>query len=173
MMISYIQSNYQGLGSGVVVDGISMQNRGNNFVLRPDHPNVVAPRKRPFHTIIPAFITKNGQPVMSFGVMGGSMQAQGHTQIMTRFVDYHQNPQAAADAPRWRIDDGLTVKMEEGVPADVVEELQRRGPQSAGAHRPTPHLRGAQPMYFLGEGQPRAVQQPHAWPAARVLMAAC
>jgi len=99
MMISYIQSNYQGLGSGVVVDGISLQNRGNNFVLRPDHPNVVAPRKRPFHTIIPAFITKNGQPMMSFGVMGGSMQAQGHTQIMTRFVDYHQNPQAASDAP--------------------------------------------------------------------------
>src|SRR5215469_10670358 len=73
MMISYIQSKYQGLGSGVVVDGISMQNRGNNFVLRPDHPNVVAPRKRPSHTIIPAFITRIGRPMMSFGVMGGSM----------------------------------------------------------------------------------------------------
>ena len=152
MMISYIQSNYQGLGSGVVVDGISMQNRGNNFVLRGDHPNVVAPRKRPFHTIIPAFITKNGQPVMSFGVMGGSMQAQGHTQIMTRFVDYHQNPQAASDAPRWRIDDGLTVKMEEGVPADVVEELQRRGHLIGIADRTATDFGRAQLIYRMGDG---------------------
>ena len=152
MMISYIQSNYQGLGSGVVVDGISMQNRGYNFVLRPDHPNVVAPRKRPFHTIIPAFITKNGQPVMSFGVMGGSMQAQGHTQIMTRFVDYHQNPQAASDAPRWRIDEGLTVKMEEGVPADVVEELQRRGHLIGIADRTATDFGRAQLIYCMGDG---------------------
>ena len=152
MMISYIQSNYQGLGSGVVVDGISMQNRGNNFVLRPDHPNVVAPRKRPFHTIIPAFITKNGQPMMSFGVMGGSMQAQGHTQIITRFVDYHQNPQAASDAPRWRIDEGLTVKMEEGVPADVVEELQRRGHQIGIADRTATDFGRAQLIYCMGDG---------------------
>src|SRR5260221_13281771 len=156
MMMSYIESNYQGLCSGVVVDGISMQNRGNNFVLRHDHPNVVAPRKRPFHTIIPAFITKNGQPVMSFGVMGGSMQAQGHTQIMTRFVDYHQNPQAAADAPRWRIDDGLTVKMEEGVPADVVEELQRRGDHNAISQLTPPAFGRAPTSYFIGNGLPRA-----------------
>ena len=152
MMISYIQSNYQGLGSGVVVDGISLQNRGNNFVLRPDHPNVVAPRKRPFHTIIPAFITRNGQPMMSFGVMGGSMQAQGHTQIMTRFVDYHQNPQAASDAPRWRVDEGLTVKMEEGVPADVVEELQGRGHQIGIADRTATEFGRAQLIYRMEDG---------------------
>src|SRR5207245_10625838 len=119
--------NDQGLGSGVVVDGISMQNRGYNFVLRPDHPNVVAPRKRPFHTIIPAFITKNGQPVMSFGVMGGSMQAEGHTQIVTRFVDYHENPQGASDARRRRIDRGLPVPTDEGGPADGGGGLAGRG----------------------------------------------
>jgi gamma-glutamyltranspeptidase/glutathione hydrolase len=138
MMISYIQSNYQGLGSGVVVEGISMQNRGHSFVLRPDHPNVVAPRKRPFHTIIPAFITKNGQPMMSFGVMGGSMQAQ--------------NPQAASDAPRWRIDQGLTVKMEEGVPADVVEELQGREHQIGIADRTATEFGRAQLIYCMEDG---------------------
>jgi len=129
-----------------------MQNRGNNFVLRPDHPNVVAPRKRPFHTIIPAFITRIGRPTMSFGVMGGSMQAQGHTQIMTRFVDYHQNPQAASDAPRWRIDEGLTVKIEEGVPADVVEELQRRGHQIGIADRTATEFGRAQLIYCMEDG---------------------
>jgi gamma-glutamyltranspeptidase/glutathione hydrolase len=127
MMVSYIQSNYQGFGSGIVVDGISMQNRGYGFVLRPDHPNVVAPRKRPFHTIIPAFVTRNGQPVMSFGVMGGAMQAQAHAQVMIRFADYHQNPQAASDAPRWRVDQDLNVHVEHGVPASVIGDLQSRG----------------------------------------------
>ncbi|MBV8752515.1 MAG: gamma-glutamyltransferase family protein [Hyphomicrobiales bacterium] len=127
MMVSYIQSNFHGFGSGVVVDGISMQDRGSGFVLQPRHPNEVGPRKRPFHTIIPAFITQNGQPVMSFGVMGGSMQAQGHTQVMTRFVDYRQNPQAASDAPRWRLLQGLDVDIEQGMPADVMNELTRRG----------------------------------------------
>ena len=102
MMISYIQSNFAGFGSGVVVPGtgISLQNRGYGFSVKPDHPNVVAPRKRPFHTIIPGFLTHHGHPLMAFGVMGGSMQAQGHMQVISRMVDYHQNPQAAADAPR-------------------------------------------------------------------------
>ena len=104
MMVSYIQSNFHGFGSGIVVDGISMQDRGTGFVLRPGHPNEVGPRKRPFHTIIPAFVTQGGAPVMSFGVMGGGMQPQGHAQVMTRFVDYRQNPQAASDAPRWRLE---------------------------------------------------------------------
>jgi gamma-glutamyltranspeptidase/glutathione hydrolase len=152
MMVSYIQSNYAGLGSGVVVDGISMQNRGYGFVLRPDHPNVVAPRKRPFHTIIPAFVTKNGQPVMSFGVMGGSMQAQGHAQVMVRFADHHQNPQAAADAPRWRIDQGLTVNMEEGVPAGVVDELRRRGHHVVVADRTSTDFGRAQLIYKMEDG---------------------
>src|SRR5258707_15337073 len=106
-----------------------MQNRGNNFVLRGDHPNVVAPRKRPFHTIIPAFVTKNGQPVMSFGVMGGSMQPQGHAQVMVRIADYGQNPQAASDAPRYRIVQGLEVSVESGFAPAVLEDLARRGHQ--------------------------------------------
>jgi len=129
MMVSYIQSNYSGFGSGVVVPGtgISLQNRGYGFSLRPGHANLVGPRKRPFHTIIPGFLAKNGKPLMSFGVMGGSMQAQGHTQVVLRMVDYHQNPQAAADAPRWRVDTGLTVNVESAVPADAVAELRARG----------------------------------------------
>jgi gamma-glutamyltranspeptidase/glutathione hydrolase len=129
MMVSYIQSNYSGFGSGVVVPGtgISLQNRGFGFSLKPGHANIVAPRKRPFHTIIPGFFARNGKPLMSFGVMGGSMQAQGHTQVVLRMVDYHQNPQAAADAPRWRIDTGLNVNVEPAVPAATVSELKARG----------------------------------------------
>src|SRR3990167_7661897 len=115
MIVFYIQFNFSGFGSGVVVPGtgISLQNRGSGFSLRPGHANIVAPRKRPFHTIIPGFVTRNGKPVMSFGVMGGSMQAQGHTQVMVRFADYAQNPQAASDAQRWRIDNGLSVGIEQ------------------------------------------------------------
>src|SRR5207302_4431007 len=90
--VSMIQSNFSGFGSGVVVPdtGISLQNRGSGFVLAPGHPNQVAPGKRPFHTIIPGFVTRNGAPVMSFGMMGGSMQPQGHTQMMVRMADYGQ-----------------------------------------------------------------------------------
>ena len=101
-MVSMIQSNYQGFGSGIVVPhtGISLQNRGAGFVLAEGHPNQVAGGKRPYHTIIPGFVMKNGLPKMSFGVMGGHMQAQGHVQMMIRIFTHHQNPQAAADAPR-------------------------------------------------------------------------
>ncbi|MGE5465566.1 MAG: gamma-glutamyltransferase family protein [Methanocella sp.] len=154
MMVSYIQSNYSGFGSGVVVPGtgVSLQNRGFGFVLRPDHPNVVAPRKRPFHTIIPGFVTKNGQPLMSFGVMGGSMQAQGHMQMMSRLVDYHQNPQAAADAPRWRIDTGLKVGIEWGVPADVVNGLRARGHDMPQADRWSTDFGRAQLIYKMPDG---------------------
>ena len=129
MMVSYIQSNYGGFGSGIVVPGtgIALQNRGKGFVLEEGHPNRVGPRKRPYHTIIPAFVTKNGRPVISFGVMGGPMQPQGHTQMIVRIVDYAQNPQAAADAPRWQVHDGLNVTLEAGIPDEVVEELTRRG----------------------------------------------
>jgi len=128
MMVSYIQSNYMGFGSGVVVDGISLQNRGATFVLQPGHPNCVGPRKRPFQTIIPGFVTRDGKPVMSFGVMGGSMQPQGHTQVMVRIADYGQSPQAACDGPRFRFVQGRDVSVEEGgFPAATLEELQRRG----------------------------------------------
>ncbi|MCJ9713094.1 gamma-glutamyltransferase, partial [Bordetella hinzii] len=128
-MVSFIQSNYHGFGSGVVVPGtgISLHNRGLNFVLTPGHANQVGPRKQPMHTIIPAFVTKDGQPVMSFGVMGGSMQAQGHLQMMTRLAAFGQNPQAMSDAPRFRVENGPVVNVESHLPADVVQALRARG----------------------------------------------
>jgi gamma-glutamyltranspeptidase/glutathione hydrolase len=154
MMVSYIQSNFAGFGSGVVVPGtgISLQNRGLGFSVKPDHANVVAPRKRPFHTIIPGFVTRGGQPLMSFGVMGGSMQAQGHTQVMTRLIDYQQNPQAVSDAPRWRIDEGLKVGIEYGVAADVVDALRARGHVVAQADRWSTDFGRAQFIYKLDDG---------------------
>ena len=128
MMVSFIQSNYMGFGSGVVVDGISLQNRGATFVLEAGHPNCVAPRKRPYQTIIPGFVTRESQPVMSFGVMGGTMQPQGHTQVMVRLADYGQSPQAACDGPRFRFVQGMDVSVEEDrFPSATLEELQRRG----------------------------------------------
>jgi gamma-glutamyltranspeptidase/glutathione hydrolase len=128
-MVSLIQSNYMGFGSGVVVPGtgISLQNRGAGFVLAEGHPNRVAPRKRPYHTIIPGFVTKGGRPVMSFGLMGGTMQPQGHTQLMVRMADYGQHPQAAIDGPRFRIMTGLDVNVEPSFPRATLDELARRG----------------------------------------------
>ena len=130
MMVSFIQSNFKGFGSGVVVPdtGIALHNRGWGFTLERGHPNQVAPRKRPFHTIIPGFLMKDGQPYVSFGVMGGSMQAQGHVQVAIRIADHGLNPQAASDAPRWRIhDDNSTVAVEWNFPADAIEGLRKRG----------------------------------------------
>ena len=127
MMVSFIQSNFMGFGSGVVVEGISLQNRGSNFVLEPGHPNCVGPAKRPYQTIIPGFVTKNGRPVMSFGVMGGTMQPQGHMQVMVRIADYEQSPQAACDGPRFRVVQGMQVSVEDGFPAASLEELKHRG----------------------------------------------
>jgi gamma-glutamyltranspeptidase/glutathione hydrolase len=127
MMVSFIQSNYMGFGSGVVVDGISLQNRGGTFVLAEGHPNRVGPAKRPYQTIIPAFVTKDGKPVMSFGVMGGTMQPQGHAQVMVRIADYGQSPQAACDGPRFRIVQGMEVSVEAAMPSATVEELRARG----------------------------------------------
>jgi len=129
MMVSYIQSNYQGFGSGVVVPetGIALQNRGYGFVTEAGHPNRLAPNKRPFHTIIPAFLTRDGEPVGPFGVMGGFMQAQGHLQMAVNTLDYGMNPQASLDAPRWRWDGGRTVAIEPGVPEEVAEGLRARG----------------------------------------------
>jgi gamma-glutamyltranspeptidase/glutathione hydrolase len=129
MMVSLIQSNFAGFGSGVVVPGtgISLQNRGSGFVLDAGHPNRVGPRKRPYHTIIPGFVTRNGAPVMSFGLMGGTMQAQGHTQLMVRLADYGQHPQSAIDGPRFRVINGLEVNIEREFPAATLEALARRG----------------------------------------------
>ncbi len=152
MMVSYIQSNYQGFGSGIVVDGISLQNRGYGFVLQPGHANIVAPCKRPFHTIIPAFITEGGRPLMSFGVMGGSMQAQAHAQVMVRMTDYRQNPQATSDAPRWRLDDQLTVQLEHDVPASTAEGLQARGHRTLQTDRLATEYGRGQFIYKLDDG---------------------
>jgi gamma-glutamyltranspeptidase/glutathione hydrolase len=129
MMVSYIQSNYAGFGSGVVVPGtcISLQNRGLGFTTRQGHPNQVGPRKRPFHTIIPGFLMKGSEPLMSFGVMGGPMQAQGHLQMTLRTQLWDQDPQTAADAPRWRVVDGLNVAMEEAVSPATREALAAMG----------------------------------------------
>ena len=129
MMVSYIQSNYAGFGSCIVVPdtGISLQNRGNGFSLVEGHPNQVGPRKRPFHTIIPAFVTKKGMPLMSYGVMGGAMQPQGHTQMMIRIFEYCQNPQAALDAPRWRFSENLQIFLEPGFQQETFKGLTQLG----------------------------------------------
>jgi gamma-glutamyltranspeptidase / glutathione hydrolase len=175
LMVSFIQSNYMGFGSGVVLPdwGLSLQNRGHAFSLDPASPNVVAPGKRPFHTIIPAFLTKpkatsllppskgegrdggemveelrtgearrrdggeivaklntsNIEPVMSFGVMGGNMQPQGHMQTLVRMLDYGQNPQAACDAPRWRFNAGLEINVEAAMNPITTQALKDRGHQ--------------------------------------------
>src|SRR5690606_14793807 len=124
MMVSFIQSNFKGFGSGVVVPGtgIALQNRGSGFNLRLGHPNEVGPNRRPFHTIIPGFVTRDGQPLMSFGVMGGAMQAQGHVQMAVRIADHRLNPQAASDAPRWCVlDDNHSVAVEWNMPQATVE----------------------------------------------------
>ncbi len=128
MMVSFIQSNYMGFGSGCVEPrfGISLQNRGHGFGLAPGI-NQVAPGKRPFHTIVPAFLSKGGQPVMSFGVMGANMQPQGHVQSLVRMLDYSQSPQAACDAPRWRYNAGLEINMEATMNANTVQGLAERG----------------------------------------------
>ncbi len=129
MMVSMIQSNYMGFGSGVVVagTGISLQNRGADFAAAQGHPNQVGPNKRPYHTIIPGFVTKDGAPVMSFGVMGGTMQPQGHVQVLVRIADHDQNPQAACDGPRFRWINGVSVSCEKGFPQSTLDELHRRG----------------------------------------------
>ncbi len=132
-MISFIQSNYMGFGSGVVVPelGISLQNRGYGFSMDPASPNVVAPGKRPFHTIIPAFLSRDvqgsRQAVMSFGVMGGDMQPQGHLQTLVRMLDYGQQPQAACDAPRWKVNRDFSIDVESTLDAACVRELVARG----------------------------------------------
>jgi gamma-glutamyltranspeptidase / glutathione hydrolase len=129
MMVSYIQSNYGGFGSGVVVPetGIALQNRGADFRLDPAHPNHLAPGKRPYHTIIPAFLTREGAPIGPFGVMGGYMQPQGHLQMVVNMVDYGLNPQASLDAPRWQWTQEREVLLEDETPRAIIEGLRERG----------------------------------------------
>lgn len=130
-MISYIQSNYMGFGSGIVIPetGISLQNRGADFSLDSEHPNVLAGGKRTFHTIIPGFLTKDGKAVGPFGVMGGYMQPQGHFQVVTNTIDYLMNPQAALDAPRWQWMEGKIVLVEPNFPNYLAQALSRKGHQ--------------------------------------------
>ena len=129
MMVSMIQSNYMGFGSGIVVPGtgIALQNRGAGFRLDPEHLNHLAPGKRPFHTIIPGFLSKNNQAIGPFGVMGGHMQPQGHLQMIVNTVDYGLNPQASLDAPRWYWDEGRRVLVEPHMPPELVDALRERG----------------------------------------------
>ena len=129
MMVSLIQSNYMGFGSGIVVPGtgISMQNRGTGFSLQPDHPNLVGGGKRPFHTIIPGFATRDGAPYAAFGVMGGPIQPQAHLQTLVRLIDYRGNPQAVLDAPRWKVNEGLSIDLEADAAASLRDGLSALG----------------------------------------------
>lgn len=153
MMVSFIQSNYMGFGSGVVVPGygVSLQNRGHGFSRQADHANVVAPGKRPFHTIIPAFLMKDGQPQMSYGVMGGNMQPQGHLQTLVRMLDYRQQPQAACDAPRWRFNEGLSINVEPQMASATIEGLRGLGHQLGDIHDSYQDFGAGQFIWRLGE----------------------
>ncbi len=129
MMVSYIQSNYEGFGSGVVIPGtgIAMQNRGASFSLDSEHPNVLASAKRPFHTIIPGFLIQDGMPLGPFGVMGGFMQPQGHLQVVAAMIDHGLDPQSALDMPRWRVIEDRKVEMENGIDKSTINQLIQRG----------------------------------------------
>ena len=139
-MVSLIQSNYRGMGSGIVVPGLGFmfQDRGELFSMEQGHANVYAPGKRPFHTIIPGFVMKDGKPWEAFGVMGGGMQPQGHVQVLTNQIDFGLNVQEAGDASRWqhegdneptgeKMEKGGYVEVESGIPYEVVRELEKRG----------------------------------------------
>ena len=128
-MVSYIQSNFQGFGSGMVVPGtgIALHNRGLCFSFDPAHPNCLTPGMRPYHTIIPGFLSKHGKPLAAFGVMGAYLQPQGHVVAISNMLDYGLNPQAALDAPRFRWEEGVRVDVEAGFPPPVAEALRRMG----------------------------------------------
>ncbi|MBB3294816.1 gamma-glutamyltranspeptidase/glutathione hydrolase [Mitsuaria sp. BK045] len=153
MMVSFIQSNYMGFGSGVVVPGygLSLQNRGHGFTREAGHANVVAPGKRPFHTIIPAFLMKDGQPQMSYGVMGGNMQPQGHLQTLVRMLDYRQHPQAACDAPRWRFNEGLSINVESSMAPQTIDGLRALGHQIGDIHDSYQDFGAGQFIWRLGD----------------------
>jgi gamma-glutamyltranspeptidase / glutathione hydrolase len=139
-MVSLIQSNFRGMGSGIVVPGLGFmfQDRGELFSMQPGHANVYAPGKRPFHTIIPGFVMRDGKPWEAFGVMGGGMQPQGHVQVLTNQIDFGLNVQEAGDASRWqhegdneptdeKMTNGGYVEVESGIPYETIRELKKRG----------------------------------------------
>lgn len=145
-MVSFINSLYLSFGSGVVVEGtgIALQNRGSSFKLDEDHNNCLEPRKRPYHTIIPAMMFKDGEPYMSFGVMGGHMQPQGHLQVTSNIVNLHMNPQDALDAPRFRFEEGNRVLLEDSIPPKVRRELEEKGHHITAVNRLSPQFGGGQ-----------------------------
>ncbi|MBN8505375.1 MAG: gamma-glutamyltransferase, partial [Burkholderiales bacterium] len=153
MQVSFIQSNYMGFGSGLVLPGygISLQNRGACFSTQPGHPNEIAPGKKPFHTIIPGFLTKDGAAQMGFGVMGGNMQPQGHLQTLVRMLVYGQNPQAACDAPRWRFNEGLQINAEPHWPTATLEGLQAASHQIDGFNDSYQDFGAGQFIWKLGD----------------------
>jgi gamma-glutamyltranspeptidase/glutathione hydrolase len=161
MMVSLIQSNYMGFGSGCVEPtfGISLQNRGHGFALPGsglNPANTVAPGQRPFHTIIPAFLSRplsggGMEPVMSFGVMGANMQPQGHLQTLVRLLDHGQSLQAACDAPRWRFNTGLSIHVESSMRADTVAGLQALGHHIEVSHDPYQDFGAGQFIWRMGD----------------------
>ncbi len=170
-MVSFIQSNYHGFGSGVVLpdSGIALQNRGQEFSLDPEHANCLAPGKKTFHTIIPGFLTQNGQALGPFGVMGGYMQPQGHVQMVMNLVDFGLNPQAALDAPRWQWLGEMKVGIEQSASQNLANALSRRGHQVEIASDLTDYGRGQiilrDPVsgVLCGGTEPRADSHIAAW----------
>ena len=157
-MVSFIQSNYTGFGSGMVVPGygVALHNRGGNFSLEPGHVNEIAPGKLPYHTIIPGFVTHDGMPGMAFGVMGGFMQPQGHAQVVVRMGDHGQNPQAALDAPRWQVERDGRVMVEPGFEQlggdGVYDELEAMGHQLRRYRSRNAQFGRGQVIYRLEDG---------------------
>ncbi len=160
-LVSFIQSNFEGFGSGIVIPntGIALQNRGLGFSSEQDHPNSAAPSKRPFHTIIPAMLSDGDGARMAFGVMGGPMQPQGHLQVTCRIVFGNQNPQAALDAPRWKLLGGRRVAIEQGFPEQIYAELRERGHELEMAAECTVAFGGGQAVYRLRDGMVGASDQ--------------
>ena len=169
-MVSYIQSNYTGFGSGIVIPGygIALSDRGHNFTLNPHSDNCVGPRKKSYHTIIPGFLSQNGQAIGPFGVMGAFMQPQGQLQVLMNTIDFHLNPQAALDAPRWQWMGGRRIEVEPCVPAAIVEGLKARGHEVTIQPDPIPFGRGQiiwrnDEGTLMGATEPRADGTVAAW----------
>lgn len=169
-MVSYIQSNYTGFGSGIVIPGygIALSDRGHNFTLNPHSDNCVGPRKKSYHTIIPGFLSQNGQAIGPFGVMGAFMQPQGQLQVLMNTLDFHLNPQAALDAPRWQWLGGRRIEVEPGVPAAIVEGLKAQGHEVTIQPDPIPFGRGQiiwrnDEGTLMGATEPRADGTVAAW----------